>query len=359
MAHKKAASSSDNGRDSISKRLGVKLFGGQTAKAGNILVRQRGTKFHPGQNVYAGKDYTLHARVDGVVAFRKRKYNRTFVDIIPFEDIEEKLAQKRKDREASKAAKAGKREARAAAAAQVAEQAAAEKKAKADAAKAAKAAKKAAKAEAAAKKAAEEAAKAAAQPAATDAAALAVAAGAVKAATPAVEEAAPVVETAATPAVEEVAPVAETAATPAIEEAAPVAETAATPKVAETTPVADVPAVPVVELPSDATASTKQTLAASGSEPAMLDGKKVKENDLTMIEGVGPKISEILSNGGLDTWAKVAAATPEQIKEILVAAGTRYQIHNPGTWPRQAELAVSGKWAALQKWQDELDGGVE
>ena len=74
---------------------------------------------------------------------------------------------------------------------------------------------------------------------------------------------------------------------------------------------------------------------------------------------MGPKISEILSNGGLDTWAKVAAATPEQIKEILVAAGTRYQIHNPGTWPRQAELAVSGKWAALQKWQDELDGGVE
>ena len=89
----------------------------------------------------------------------------------------------------------------------------------------------------------------------------------------------------------------------------------------------------------------------------MLDGKKVKENDLTMIEGVGPKISEILSNGGLDTWAKVAVATPEQIKEILVAAGTRYQIHNPGTWPDQSRMAHEGRWDELKKWQDELDGG--
>ena len=85
MAHKKAASSTDNGRDSISKRLGVKLFGGQTAKAGNIIIRQRGTRFHAGLNTYLGKDFTVHAKVDGIVSFRKRKYNRTFVDITPFD----------------------------------------------------------------------------------------------------------------------------------------------------------------------------------------------------------------------------------------------------------------------------------
>ena len=69
MAHKKAAGSSRNGRDSESKRLGVKLYGGQAATAGNIIVRQRGTQFHPGRNVGCGKDYTLFALVDGVVSF--------------------------------------------------------------------------------------------------------------------------------------------------------------------------------------------------------------------------------------------------------------------------------------------------
>ena len=76
MAHKKGVGSSDNGRDSKSKRLGVKLFGGQYAKAGNILVRQRGTKFHPGENVYMGKDFTLHAQITGTVAFSKSKQDR-------------------------------------------------------------------------------------------------------------------------------------------------------------------------------------------------------------------------------------------------------------------------------------------
>jgi len=79
MAHKKAAGSTRNGRDSESKRLGVKRYGGQFVKAGNILVRQRGTKFHPGTDVGCGKDYTLFAKVDGTVVFEtkgplKRKY---------------------------------------------------------------------------------------------------------------------------------------------------------------------------------------------------------------------------------------------------------------------------------------------
>ena len=83
MAHKKGVGSSKNGRESESKRLGVKIFGGQPAIAGNISVRQRGTKHHPGENVYIGKDHTLHARVDGTVVFTKKKNNRSYVSIEP------------------------------------------------------------------------------------------------------------------------------------------------------------------------------------------------------------------------------------------------------------------------------------
>ena len=208
MAHKKAASSTDNGRDSISKRLGVKLFGGQVAKAGNIIVRQRGTRFHAGLNTYLGKDFTLHAKVDGVISFRKRKYNRTFIDITPLDAVQETVAKAAPKKAAAKA------------------------------------------------------------PAAV-------------------------------------------AATPAV--------------------AAD---------------------AAAAGLP-----KGVKQDDLKLIEGVGPKIAGLLAEGGLDTWAKVAASTPEAIKEILAAAGARYASHNPGTWPKQAELAAAGKFDELKTWQDELDGG--
>jgi large subunit ribosomal protein L27 len=83
MAHKKGAGSSRNGRDSESKRLGVKLFGGQAAKAGNIIVRQRGTRHNPGLNVGVGKDHTLFALIDGEVEFKKKKDNRIFVSVKP------------------------------------------------------------------------------------------------------------------------------------------------------------------------------------------------------------------------------------------------------------------------------------
>jgi large subunit ribosomal protein L27 len=83
MAHKKGAGSSRNGRESESKRLGVKLFGGQTAKAGNIIVRQRGTKHNPGLNVGMGKDHTLFALVDGTIEFKKRRNNKSYVSVIP------------------------------------------------------------------------------------------------------------------------------------------------------------------------------------------------------------------------------------------------------------------------------------
>ena len=85
MAHKKGAGSSRNGRESESKRLGIKLFGGQGAKAGNIIVRQRGTVHNPGLNVGMGKDHTLFALVDGVVEFKRKLNNKSFVSVIPFE----------------------------------------------------------------------------------------------------------------------------------------------------------------------------------------------------------------------------------------------------------------------------------
>lgn len=83
MAHKKGAGSSKNGRESESKRLGVKIFGGQECIAGNIIVRQRGTKHHPGENVGMGKDHTLFALVDGKVEFKKKANNRSFVSVLP------------------------------------------------------------------------------------------------------------------------------------------------------------------------------------------------------------------------------------------------------------------------------------
>mgnify|MGYP001442501116 CR=1 FL=1 len=85
MAHKKGVGSSKNGRESESKRLGVKIFGGQLAIAGNIIVRQRGTKHYPGDNVGIGKDHTLFALKNGVVEFRKKANNKSYVSVTPIE----------------------------------------------------------------------------------------------------------------------------------------------------------------------------------------------------------------------------------------------------------------------------------
>jgi len=116
------------------------------------------------------------------------------------------------------------------------------------------------------------------------------------------------------------------AAAPAAEEAAPVVEAAE-----EAAPAAP--------------AATEAPAADAGAD------------DLKKIEGVGPKIAEILAAGGLETFAKVAAADVDSIKAILEEAGPRYKMHDPTTWPKQAGLAAEGKWDELQKWQDELDGG--
>ncbi len=231
MAHKKGVGSTDNGRDSNPKYLGVKLFGGQTAVAGNIIVRQRGTKFHAGDNVYMGRDHTLHAKVDGTVVFRNRRDDRTYISIKP---NDEAIA-------ANVRPILGTKEAR-----------------------------------------------------------TAFANGA--------------------------APVAKKAAPAKAKKAAPKKEAAPAPKV-------------------------------EAAAPAPKAAAKGAKDDLKKIEGVGPKIAEHLNNGGLMTFADVAAAPVERLQEILDAAGPRYRIHNPGTWPEQAALARDGKWDELKELQDRLDGG--
>lgn len=110
MAHKKGMGSSDNGRDSKSKRLGVKMYGGQVARAGNIIVRQRGTKYHAGDNAYLGKDFTIHAKIDGTVKFRRGFKNRVFVNILPVGDVPETVASMPTAKKASPKAETPKKE---------------------------------------------------------------------------------------------------------------------------------------------------------------------------------------------------------------------------------------------------------
>ncbi len=220
MAHKKGVGSTDNGRDSNPKFLGVKLFGGQYAKAGNIIVRQRGTKFHPGDNVYMGRDHTLHAKIEGHVSFRKRREGRTYVNILPLDG---------NGGTAAKAPKARKSEAK--------------------------------------------------------------------------------------------------------------------PKVA-----APAPAKAAVAAKAPAAAKATSSVPAPATSSA-------KPDKLTKIEGIGPKIAEHLAAGGIITFADLAASPVSRLQEILTAAGPRYKMHNPTTWPQQAKLAADGKWDELQVLQDKLDGG--
>ena len=252
MAHKKGAGSTDNGRDSKPKYLGVKLYGGQVATAGNIIVRQRGTKFHPGDNVYMGKDYTLHAKVDGTVVFRRRRDDRTYVSILA-NDAEIAAATRPVIGTSEAAARFG----RGAAVAKT------------------------------------DNGEATVKP---------------KAAKP--EAAKP--ETASST---EVAP----------------------PVVAAAVAEAETPVAPVTSTKEDASPSER--------------------DDLKKIEGIGPKIEQLLNDGGFLTFAQQADGPTEKIQEILTAAGPRYSIHKPGSWSRQAALARDGKWDELKTLQDELLGG--
>lgn len=254
MAHKKGVGSTDNGRDSNSKRLGVKLFGGQKAIAGNILVRQRGTKFHPGENVYMGRDHTLHAAIDGVVTFKRARNDRNYVSIVPFVEVAETVAKPTKKAAAPAAAPAAKK--------------------------------------------------------------------------PAKEE-----KASAKPAAEETVVAAPTATA---EAAAPEA-TAKAPK----------------------KAAVKESAAAEEAPAAKKAPAKKgpKANDLKIIEGIGPKIETLLKEAGIETWDDLAAASVDRLKEILEAAGSRYQIHDPSTWPAQSKFAAEGKFEELKEYQDMLIGG--
>jgi large subunit ribosomal protein L27 len=248
MAHKKGVGSTDNGRDSKSKRLGVKLFGGQAAIAGNIIVRQRGTKYHPGENVYMGRDHTLHAAIDGVVVFKRGRNDRNFVSVEPAPVV---TVPDRPVKKPIKVRVGGKL-------------------------------------------------------------------------------LQPELKPAETPATKKKA-------------AAPV-ETEATALESVSEPV--VAAAPEVEAP-----------AAEKKAAAPKKEKAPKLNDLKIIEGIGPKIETLLKEGGISTWAQLAEASVERLREILEAAGPRYQIHDPGTWPAQAKFAAEGKWEELKEYQEMLTGG--
>ena len=197
MAHKKGAGSTDNGRDSRAQYLGVKMYGGQFASPGNILVRQRGTKFHAGENVYMSKDFTLHASIAGIVTYKRTRDDKRIVFIKP-----------------------------------------------------------------------------------------------------------------------------------------------AAPKMPQPD-IAILVAAPSIEAP---TVEIK---------------KATKGDDLKKIEGIGPKIEQILHEGGITTFAQLAESDADHVKELLTAAGPRYAIHNPATWAKQAALAAAGKWDELKELQDQLDGGKE
>ena len=220
MAHKKGVGSSKNGRESESKRLGVKIYGGQFAKAGNVLVRQRGTAHYPGENVGMGKDHTLFALISGTVVFRKKMKNRSYVSVSPIVEVEVDIA---------------------------------------------------------------------------------------------------------------------VAETPVVKAKAVVAET----------PVVEVD-VAVVEAPVAAKKPVKK------AEPKIEQKVETQSDDFKKIEGIGPKIAEIINEAGILTFTDLAAASVDSLKEILANAGSRYASKNPSTWAQQAQLAADGKWDELKEFKDKV-----
>ena len=142
----------------------------------------------------------------------------------------------------------------------------------------------------------------------------------------------------------------------AVAQSAPVAEeiivaAPVTPEVIEETAPA-----PKTEKKAAKPAAEKPAKAASITLPS---GKKVKQDDLKIVEGIGPKIEELLHNAGITTWAELAAADVEKVRQILDEAGSKFNMHDPATWGKQAQLAHEGQWEALATYQDELKGGKE
>jgi ribosomal protein L27 len=402
MAHKKGAGSTDNGRDSISKRLGVKMFGGQTAKAGNILVRQRGTKFHPGENVYMGRDHTLHAAIAGLVTFRKTRENRSYVSIAPFTD---EVLDANPKAKVVKVAKV-----KATPAPKVVKVVAAKPVVAAPAAKVAVAAPVVTKVEVApvvvaAPVVAEKIVVATPVVVETKIEASPVVvekfvaeAIVVDTPDPVVFEAPKVVETktvevTAAPIVTktETIEVKPAEVTTRVVTSSPVTSTPVTTSSTVTRTVSTGNPVPVTGTTTTSTTTTSSTTTpvttstvktttsevtskviesnivestakvvtgtyTSGQTLTTSIGK-IKADDLKIVEGVGPKIETLLHEGGITTWAQLATTEVDRLKEILEAAGPRFQMHNPSTWPAQAKFAHEGNWDELKEYQDMLIGG--
>ncbi len=110
-------------------------------------------------------------------------------------------------------------------------------------------------------------------------------------------------------------------------------------------------------LTSASFAAAAPTLAFDADAAKAIFGKKIKENDLTIVEGIGPKIQELFHNHDVNTWKALSECTIDKCEDVLKSGGDRFKMHNPGTWPEQSKMAYEGRWADLLKWQDELDGG--
>lgn len=109
--------------------------------------------------------------------------------------------------------------------------------------------------------------------------------------------------------------------------------------------------------PSPSSTSITAVPFDAAAAKAVYGKKRIKEDDLTVVEGIGPKISELFHNHDIKTWAALASTSVEKCQEVLNSGGKRFEIHRPGTWPMQAEMAALGKWSELKKWQDEHDYG--
>lgn len=101
------------------------------------------------------------------------------------------------------------------------------------------------------------------------------------------------------------------------------------------------------------------TLPFDGVSAKLAFGKNINQDDLKVVEGIGPKIAEMFHVGGIKTWKELSEAPVSKCQEILDGGGSRYQMHKPGSWPKQAKMAYEGKWAELKKWQDDHKGGIE
>lgn len=313
MAHKKGVGSTDNGRDSKSKRLGVKLFGGQHAIPGNIIIRQRGTKYHPGKGVGMGRDFTIYSLIEGEVTFTKKKKNRTYVNVISSDEVEVMVQNKTAAKKAKPAPKpAAKKEVKAAQPAK--ETTSVSESSESNMASGDNESKRQ---ELLAKL-------GAGDPSKKDDLKMIKGVG------------------------------------PKLENMLNDLGMYSFEQISKLT-VEDYDTID--HLLDSFKGRAKRDEWAEQAKELLKHGDllnnpfKAMPDDLKIVEGIGPKIEKLLKDDGINTWGDLAEAAVDRLKAILDAAGDAYRIHQPDTWPQQAGLAHEGKWEELTKWQDELIGG--